>query len=574
VSASAGASRNPVRRAAAATATRLPWLVDAYRFARNPRWELDLRRDLQATRDNAAFLRALPAPAADAPAVLVGLYRDNIYETKLGLVLASALRLEGMRPIVAMPTNRAHRIRRYAKAFGVDQVIAYDSLTLTKAERNEIERVGDALLSGAIDFDTLKTWSYRGYAIGNHVLSSLIRVTFDGSPDLALGRNVDILRSITDDVLTNVVRYEHLFDDISPALVLVEEANYSVNGPLVDVAVARDVDVIQTIGLWREDALMSKRLTRDTRRVDAKSVSEATLALVEASPWTEADDAELDRDFDDRYGGRWKLGAQFQPDTEAATAEQIVAETGVDPSKPTAVIFAHVLWDASLFFGVDLFENYADWMVQSVRAAVANPELNWVIKAHPSNVFRTKHGDVGGESSEVALVRDNFPELPPHVHLLLPHTKISTLSLYRFADYAVTVRGTPGMEIACFGKPAITAGTGTYAGRGFTFDSQSTEEFLDRLANLHTYGPLPEEMQTKARRYAHTLFLRRPWLTKSFALVFDFADEGWHPTDRNVRFTVDSVEQLRERGDLTEWAQWAHASGDFDFLTEHARVAG
>ncbi len=228
----------PLRRAAAATATRLPWLVDAYRFARNPRWELDLRRDLQATRDNAAFLRAQPAPAPDAPAVLVGLYRDNIYETKLGLVLASALRLEGMRPVVAMPSNRAHRIRRYAKAFGISDVVTYDSIALTRAERNEIERVREVLLAGAIDFEAIKTWTYRGYAIGNHVLSSLIRVTFDGSPDLALGRNVDILGSITDDVLGSVVRYEHLFDDIAPELVLVEEANYSMNGPLVDVAVA------------------------------------------------------------------------------------------------------------------------------------------------------------------------------------------------------------------------------------------------------------------------------------------------------------------------------------------------
>lgn len=566
MSASAGASSNPVRRGAAAIAARAPWLVDAYRFARNPRWQLDLRRDLQATRDNAAFLRALPALDRDAPPVLVGLYRDNIYETKLGLVLASALRLEGMRPVVAIPNSRAQRIRRYADAFGITDTVEYDTIRLTPAETDECDRAVESLLGGPIDFDTIKGWQFRGYAVGNHVLSSLIRVTFDGSPDLALGRNVDILRSITDEVLVNVVRYERVFTDLAPQLVLVDEANYSINGPLVDVAVARDVDVIQTIGIWREDALMSKRLTTETRRVDAKSVSAETLALVEREPWGADQDAELDADFDDRYGGRWVLGAQFQPDTEAATPEQIIAETGVDPAKPTAVIFAHVLWDASLFFGVDLFENYADWLVQSVRAAVANDNLNWVVKAHPSNVFRTKHGDVGGESSEVTLVREHFPELPPHVHLLLPHTKISTLSLYRFADYAVTVRGTPGMEIACFGKPAITAGTGTYAGRGFTFDSQSTDEFLGRLAELHTYGPLPEEMRTKARQYAHALFLRRPWLTKSFELVFDIPEEGWHPIDRNVRFTVGSVDELRSLGDLTQWARWARESHDSDFL--------
>lgn len=35
-----------------------------------------------------------------------------------------------------------------------------------------------------------------------------------------------------------------------------------------------------------------------------------------------------------------------------------------------------------------------------------------------------------------------------------PH--LSTRSLYRHADVGVTVRGTPGMEMAAFGKPVLT----------------------------------------------------------------------------------------------------------------------
>jgi hypothetical protein len=261
------------------------------------------------------------------------------------------------------------------------------------------------------------------------------------------------------------------------------------------------------------------------------------------------------------------LSQQFQPDTEAVTHDEIVAETGVDPDRPTAVIFAHVLWDASLFFGVDLFENYADWLVQCVRAAIDNPRVNWVIKAHPSNVFRKRHGDVGGESSEVVLVRDHFPELPEHVHLLLPHTRISTLSLYDFADYGITVRGTPGMEIACFGKPAFTAGTGTYAGLGFTYDSSSRTEFLDKLATIDSYGRLPDEMRIRARRYAYALFLRRPWIPRSFALRFDLPDDGWHPIDRNVIVTATGVADVEAHGDLHAWSTWAIRSHESDYLS-------
>jgi hypothetical protein len=565
MSATAGRPRNRLRRLAASAANRFPSLVEAYRFVRNPRWQVNLWRDFASTTKSTEFLRAMPGLPQDAPVVLLALYRDDLYETKVGLTLATGLRIRGFKPVVLIPSNRAHRIRRYADIYGLGDVVARDSIPITDAERAACEHTVACLLGGGLDFDTVRGWQYRGRPIGMHVLSTLIRVTFDGSPDPSVATNREQIRRILTQVLHNLVRADRLIDELSPHLLLVEEANYSVNGPVVDAAVDQNVDVIQTIGTWREDALMSKRLTRATRRVDAKSVAPETLERFEQEPWTSELDDELDRDFEARYGAIWTLGRQFQPDTVPRSADQIIAEIGLDPGRPTAVIFAHVLWDASLFFGEDLFQNYADWLVRSVRTAAENPNVNWIVKAHPSNVFRAAHGDVRGESSEVVLIREHLPRLPDHVHVLLPDTRISTLSLYRFADYGVTVRGTPGMEIACFGKPAFTAGTGTYAGLGFTYDSSSIEEFLERLATIEQYGRLPEEMRLRARRYAHTLFTRRPWRTRSFSLVFDIPERGWNPLDRNVIWNVRSLADLDAAGDLAEWADWACQTDEPDY---------
>ena len=316
---------------------------------------------------------------------------------------------------------------------------------------------------------------------------------------------------------------------------------------------------------------MSKRLTAENRRVDAKSVAPATFAAMLTEPLTRRDEEELDRDFERRYGGRWQLGRQFQPGTQERSGDQIVAELGLDPARPTAVVFAHVLWDASLFFGVDLFENYEDWLVQTVGAAIANDRVDWVIKAHPSNVFRSAHGDVVGECSEIVVLNEHFPDLPEHVKVLRPETKISTLSLYRAADYGVTVRGTPGMEMACFGKPVFTAGTGTYAGLGFTYDSDSPAEFLQRLGEIETYGALSAEMTARARHYAHALFIRRPWVPRSFTMQFDFAERGWHPLDRNVSWSVENVDELHRAGDLDAWATWVLDSRESDYLGSPSR---
>ena len=426
------------------------------------------------------------------------------------------------------------------------------------------------MLAGPIDFEALRSWTFDGYQIGFHVVSTLIRRTFDGSPDLQLEANRDLLADILHEVLRGYVVCGRLLDEIDPTLVLVEEANYADNGPLVDVAVARGVDVIQTIATWRDDALMSKRLTADTRRVDAKSVAPETLEAFTAecgAGLDAASDTELDADFERRYGGAWVLGAQFQPGTRAFEHDEIVEMLGLDPTKPTAVVFAHVLWDATLFFGVDLFENYADWLRQTVVAAAANPNVNWVVKTHPSNVFRDAHGDVAaGASSEAEIVRDALPGLPAHLHVLPPDTPISTISLYRFADYGMTVRGTAGLEMACFGKPTLTAGTSWYSGLGFTYDSESREEYLGRIATIESLGPLSEETTALARRAAHTLFVRRPWTSQSFRLRFEFPERGWNPLDRNVEWTITSARELLESTDLGPWADWALKSADVDYL--------
>jgi hypothetical protein len=551
VSATVAVKRSGLRRAVSTAADHAPWLVDAYRLARRPNWEVAIRRDLARTGTEAAFLREIPAPRADAPVALLGLYRDDIFDAKVGLVLAAALAARGFEPVVLLPTTRARRVPRYARAFGVERVAFASAVALTPSEIDECEVAAAGFLSAGIDFGSIKGWRFRGRVIGSHVLSTVIRTTFDGSPDFA---NEDVrnrLGIVLETVLRNVVRSERVLETLEPSVVLVEEANYAINGPLVDAAVARGVDVIQTIS-WNDEALLSKRITATNRRVDAKSVSPESLAVMEREPWTAALDATLEADFDHRYHGTHR-------DADLRHA------LGIDNERPTAVIFGHVLWDASLFYGTDLFDNYSDWLVQTVAAAIDNPSVNWLVKAHPSSAFRVSHGDIPEQSTELRLLRDCYPVLPAHVRVLPPETGISARSLYAFADYGVTVRGTPGIEMPCFGKPVLTAGTGSYAGLGFTYDSASREEFLTRLAELHTYGPLPDDMTTRARRYAYTLFVRRPWKPRSFALEVDYAERGWHPLDRNVVLRARSLDKWHAVGDLDHWANWVIGSDDTDY---------
>lgn len=505
--------------------------------------------------------------------MLVGLYRDNVFEAKLGLALAAALGSQGVRQVVSIPNDRAHRLRRYAKAFGVREVIAHDGIALSALEHEECDGIARQLLAGPLDFESIKRWTFRGFAIGNHVLSTLIRVTFDGSPDLALEENETLLASILAEVVENVVRSEHLMAKIRPGTLLVQEANYSRSGPLVDVALEHGVDVIQTVTTWRDGALMSKRLTQATRRVDAHSVAPETLTLLSKEPWDQRHEQELADDFAARYGGRYAVGRQNQPKTERRSRRDIQNELGLDPERRTCVIFSHVLWDASLFFGVDLFDNYGEWLVASVAAAVDNPRVNWIVKAHPANVFLETHGFAAPQSSEMTLLNKNFGHLPEHIKVLPPDTKISTLSIYEFADVGVTVRGTPGMEIACFGKPAVTCGTGAYSGLGFTYDSASQCEYLERLAAIDEFGPISDEMRVRAQRYVHALFVVRPWRSDSLRIVRNIESRGWSPLDQNLDVVASSLDEFERDHALNYWADWALSATSADFLGQRSTHA-
>src|SRR5208283_4163784 len=160
---------------------------------------------------------------------------------------------------------------------------------------------------------------------------------------------------------------------------------------------------------------------------------------------------------------------------------QLRERLSLDPNKKTAFIFPHILWDAALFWGKSLFRDFEEWFVETVRLACANDNLNWVIKIHPANRRVRESGSLQGEYAEVVTLRKYIGKLPPHIVMIPPESEISTYSLFPIIDYCLTVCGTVGIEAARLGIPVLTAGSGPYDHRGFTVDSNSREEYCEKV---------------------------------------------------------------------------------------------
>ena len=103
---------------------------------------------------------------------------------------------------------------------------------------------------------------------------------------------------------------------------------------------------------------------------------------------------------------------------------------------------------------------------------------------------------------------------------------MSTLSLFELADFAITIRGTVGVEAPVFGVPVVTGGTSHYSGRGFTLDSATQDEYRALLARLHEQPPLTDEQVLLAKKHAHALFVRRPLHFTSFRSEIDIDGAG------------------------------------------------
>jgi hypothetical protein len=120
------------------------------------------------------------------------------------------------------------------------------------------------------------------------------------------------------------------------------------------------------------------------------------------------------------------------------------------------------------------------------------------------------------------------------------------------------------MELPVFGIPVLTAGTGRYSGFGFTIDSATREEYLDRLARAHEIPRLDPETLLLAKRHAYGLFHLRPFRFMSARSHF-MAPNRAHPLSMNLELTVRSSDDIESAQDLRTLAEWL-LDDELDYL--------
>lgn len=521
------------------------------------RWHL-IRSDYQNSKAQLTQLARSVSPGDKGKTLLI-VPNGMVMGIKLEGIFGLIWQLKGFYPRV-LELNYDYWMQKYFRSFGVLDFINFQKYLAS------IPPVS-ALPPDLIDFKNsrptigdLLEYRFHGVDIGRITLSNILYRNkfskFDISSDSTLNQ-------ICDDLLLvqrNVIAAEKVLDQVRPTQVLLNEKGTSPNAELVGVCFNRDISVVQYVGSQNLNELVFKRFGPDNRHQHPFSLDKSTWDDVKKMPWN----PELDNEILDSLEVGYRLGTWFNrkfllQGKQIKNSNEVRQQLGLDSSKKTAVVFSHVLWDATFFYGKNLFEDYETWLMETIRAAVKNSSVNWVIKLHPDLVWKMKYENYSGELRDVIAMRAAVGNLPEHIKLVMPDTDISTFSFFEITDYCLTVRGTIGIEMACHGVPVLTAGTGRYSGLGFTYDFDLSEDYLGCLAHIQDLPSMRPDQIELARRYAYALFKLRPWVMESFKITRLPQMETGHPLDHNLSIMIKDFFDLEAIPDVAKLLDWINS---------------
>jgi hypothetical protein len=464
-------------------------------------------------------------------------------------------------------TSRQKPIQNlYLRLFNFD-LIYLDDL---KIDNVAIPAEVAAEIDGLKTFREFKEYEYKGIPMGKMALSTFSRQRATGIMDLSNPEAEATVRFWLKQLYRSLVASQDLYVQKNISMLFFTEVFMEEYGALYYAALKNKLNIVRFAGTVRDDAVVVQHLTDESDRTHFSSISRKSWQQILDYSDTPIMDEELEQNFADRYGDRWALSKRNQSNTKIISVSETRRILEIPEYKKVAVIYSHILYDTLFFNGEDLFENYADWLIQTVKAACTNTNVLWFIKVHPSNLWR---GELeyyhGGKYEEVRLIEQYIGKLPEHVRFAYPDTPISPYTWMQVADFGVTVRGTSGIELGALGKTVITAGSGRYEDIGFTMNSETIEEYLDVLSKLPDVPQPNAKQKWLARRFAYATFCMKPF---SMDFIKPVVRSG-----KNKISSSDDLVYLANFGETTpksleRFVEWSVDRNNIDFLKDWPRV--
>jgi len=488
---------------------------------------------------------------------------------KMEGLMSIALKRKGCHTVVFSNLASHRFVREFHKKIYGNEIVLLESFlrpTLVESVESDIDRML-SVKTGLIS--QLKMYKYRDANIGLHVLATL-------STDIVHGKvevNIESLRRIR----RMLIRSAHYVDaadralkEIKPKLVIGVERGFVGTSEIFYASLNNNVKYMQWVASHEPNSLMMKKYDWSNFRMHPFSLSKKTWEHVKEIEWSSEDACNLKSKFEQGY----KDGVWFKQkfldligNHKHKARSDLVSDLKLDSNLKIAVIYSHILSDANLFYGEDIFESgFEEWMIETIKAAEQCKDVNWILKIHPANIYRNAKSGYVGEYGELLSIKNHFDKVPDFLKIVYPDDPISPLSFFQGTDYAITVRGTIGIEAPVYGVTTLTAGSGRYSDLGFTIDSNSKEEYLQRIRKLNDVPTIDADSIRLAQIFASTLFNARP---TRYGNIFkdSFPRAVNHPGHRDLKFLKDDLEDALIDVQVQDLVKFIE-SDEEDFLKE------
>ena len=489
----------------------------------------------------------------------------NVVWAQLWTLLSLPAMIKGYQPFVLL-TPSSFYLRRYFALLGISAIDLemYNKVGIPPLSPRLLDAFTDAA-----DFDGFRQLRWERMPIGDIVLSTYCRHTGKVMIDV----NDPAIRGELVRWLEYIWRHYHaaanIFSRFDIKAAYFTETFMEEHGAIYYAALEAGLNVLRFAGTVRDDAIIVQhRAWGESERLHHAALAPSSWETLKHLQNLPVIQAQLGQNFTDRYSDKWHRSKRNQPGTRLVEADAVRAQLGIPSYRKIAVVYSHILYDTIFFFGTDLFLDYATWLVETVKAAVANDKLEWYIKVHPSNIWRGElNTQLAGRYQEETLIEQHIGALPAHVHIVPADSKTSPLSWMQAADFGITVRGTSGLEMAAMGKTVITAGTGRYEGCGFTYDPPTKEAYLDLLARLPDIAEVTPNQIELAQRYAHAIFNLKPFTLSSMSARLATGKTKVVASDDVVYVPVAPTGNALPN-DLARFADFLDDQGRIDLLNE------
>ena len=379
--------------------------------------------------------------------------------------------------------------RRYYGKAGVP-VHLYAKYVLDSDHR-EIESLVDGLT-----MDEMASFVDDGIRVGEEAQAGTFRFFVVGSLDGIAEAPAVMRRYLKAALLARRVATRAL-QELQPDVTVFHHGIYVPLGVFGQVARKLGVRVVNWAVGYRKQCFVYSH--DDTYH---KTMIDEPVALWRDKPLSTEQDACLMDYLDGRMTSKhdW-IKHHTEPEDDPAFIKKTL---GLD-DRPMILALTNVTWDAQLFYKSNAFPSIIDWLCHTITTLGARPDLQLVVRVHPSEV----RGNMPTRQPIMSIISRRIPSLPPNVHVVGPESRISTYALGEMSNATIIYGTKTGVELTCRGIPVIVCGEAWIRNKGLTTDVTSPANYDEVIRSLPLAERMPADQIELARRYAYHYFFRR-----------------------------------------------------------------